>query len=75
MGDYPNKPKTVEEAKQQFREVTETKKPDYLAKVKERPLESAGVAFLAGMMLQDVTKRGVPVSLLNIGVQLMKNKL
>lgn len=75
MGDYPNKPKTVAEAKQQFREITETQKPDYLAKIKERPLQSAGIALLAGMMFQNVTKRGVPVSLLNIGLQLMKNKL
>lgn len=72
MGNHPNKPQTVAEAKQQFRVVTESRKPDFLERIKERPIESVGIAFMAGMMLNKSTKSGLPVGLLSVGLQLLK---
>ena len=72
MDNNANKPKTVAEAKQQLREVTVSSKPDYLASIKERPLASVGVAFMAGMLLQKNSGSGLPAGLLSIGLQLMK---
>ena len=75
MGDNANKPTTVAEAKQRLRATPVVEKPDYLGKIKERPIASVGIAFMAGMMLNKVSKGGLPAGLLNIGLQLMKNKL
>ncbi len=65
------KPQTVNEAKQQLR--IATAKIDYFGMVRRHPIESAGIAILAGIMVGRLKKGSLPPGLLGLGVQLLKH--
>lgn len=61
----------VEQAKQRLRSLSTT--IDHLSIIKEHPIKSVGIAFLAGVALNAAQKgKSLPPSLFELGTQLLK---
>lgn len=71
MAHKKGRPLEVSEAKQNLRE--SASRIDYLGAVKKYPLQSVGMAFLAGMLWKKARKKtGLPPGLLEIALQVIK---
>ena len=72
MDHIARKPETVDEVKQRLR--SKTKRTDPLDIIKQHPLESAGSAFLAGMLWRKLGKKSLPTTLLQVAMLVMRNR-
>lgn len=71
MAHKKDRPLEVSEAKQNLLE--SASKINYLGAVKKYPLQSVGMAFLAGMLWNKARKKtGLPPGLLEIALQVIK---
>jgi hypothetical protein len=71
MAHKKDRPLDVSEAKQKLRE--SSRNIDYLGTVKKYPMQSVGMAFLAGMLWNKARKKaGLPPGLLEIVLQVIK---
>ena len=71
MAHKKDRPLEVSEAKQNLRE--SSRKINYLGAVKKYPLQSVGMAFLAGILWNKTRKKaGLPPGLLEIVLQVIK---
>lgn len=70
MDRIAHPPLTVKEAKQQLRSASS--RIDYLAPIKNHPLEAAGAALLAGLLWKRLAKSHMSPGLLALGLEVWK---
>ncbi len=71
MDSRSNESLAVEEAKQRLRGLSAS--VDHLSIIKDHPIKSVGIAFLAGVALNAAQKgKPLPPSLFELGIQLLK---